>query len=100
MKKIVVLFVVSLFFSVGYAQIKFGIVSESFTRPDTVVFLNTTVSASTPTSLWEFPGGSVSSSNDLSQPQVTVIYKKPGHYSVRLQVDTGASIIDTTVNDL
>lgn len=87
MKKIGLIVAVILFSTVGFAQVSFVVKSETFTRPDTVVLMNTT--ANFGSLVWDLPGGTVKSTNDLNQPEITVVYNTPGKYAVTLTVDDG-----------
>jgi len=90
MKKVILFVFIILLSTVSYTQVSFQISKETFTRPDTVVFLNTTQNTSS--LQWLFPGGIASSLNDN---EVTVVYKKPGAYSVSLTVEDSNAKLDS-----
>jgi PKD repeat protein len=90
MKKFILFISIILLSTVSYTQVSFHISKESFTRPDTVIFLNTTQNTSS--LQWLFPGGIASSLNDN---EVTVVYENPGAYSVSLKVEDSNAKLDS-----
>jgi len=92
MKKVLLPLALLLFTVLGYSQVSFKILKETFTRPDTVIFENETPNTST--LQWSFPYGIAHSVIDNID---TVIYVTPGRYTVGLVVESDDKVVDTLI---
>jgi len=95
MKKLGFIIVACLIRLTSFSQVNFSIKSESFTRPDTVVYVNNTPNSIS--QLWDVSGGKIASSNDLNQPEITVIYLNPGTYTVGLTVEVDPTVFESLI---